>query len=123
MNMRANHASSADMTDQLAEQRQAADVLSTILERARGLDLPVITWEVATLDAGLVGRCDHPYRTNQRRADFTAWRRALDGWAGQSVDVESHDNAQFGATTRLAAAWGDYEGVSITLIADPYAEV
>jgi hypothetical protein len=123
MNMRADHTRIAGMTEQLGEQRQATAVLGRLLERGADEDLPVIGWEIAMTGAGLVGRCEHPDRTNQRRADFTAWRRALDTWAGRSVDVENDDNSQFGATTRLAAAWGEYEGVSITLIADIYAEL
>jgi hypothetical protein len=56
-------------------QRQAATVLTTILDEHR--DLPAIVWLVAPVGGTLVGRVDGPGPVDQVRAAFGAWCRAL----------------------------------------------
>jgi hypothetical protein len=105
---------------QIASQRRAVAVLGKLLERAAVEDLPPVTWTVASAGAVLVGRFD-AVQMEQRCDDFNAWRIAVGTWANRGADVR-RDHADRAGTVRLVDQWDRFEGVTVTLAADIYAD-
>jgi len=113
--------------EQNAWQRQAATLLSKLLERAASEGLPPIAWTVQRAGATLVGHCYAPGPA-ERRAEFNAWRLAIASWAGHGADVK-REHADSAGTVRLVDQWERVRlagpqspGVHLTLTADIYAE-
>jgi len=125
-------ASTITDAEQIRWQRDAAGVLTKLLELAAKRGLPAISWTVAEAGARLVGQCyRHP--TEARRATFAAWREALG-----EPDTE-RENTTSGGIVHLAATWerggsagkglrpllsdrDGYQRASVVLSADIYAD-
>jgi hypothetical protein len=108
------------MTNQTAAQRRAVTVLGGILERAAVEELPPCAWTVAGDGAVLVGRFE-AFLMEQRCDDFNTWRLAVGAWANRGADVR-RDHADRAGTVRLVDQWERFEGVTVTLMADIYAD-
>ena len=124
-------ASTITDAEQIRWQRDAAGVLTKLLELAARRGLPAVSWTVADAGARLVGQCyRHP--TEARRADFAAWREALG-----EPDTE-RENTTSGGVVHLVAVWDrggsagkglrpllsdrdGYQRASVVLAADIYA--
>jgi hypothetical protein len=95
-------------------------VLAKILERAAAVGLSPLAWTVESAGAALLGRAvAHPM--DRRRDDWNDWRAAVARWAGSGADVKREYTDSHG-TTRLTDQWERYERVTLTLVADLYAE-
>jgi hypothetical protein len=108
------------VTGQGGAQRRAVMVLGRMLERAADQELPPCTWTVASEGAVLVGRFE-ACRMDQRCDDFNSWRLAVGTWASREADV-CRDHADRAGTVRLVDQWERFEGVTVTLTADIYAD-
>jgi hypothetical protein len=101
-------------------QRRAVVVLGKMLERAAVEELPPCAWTVASDGAVLVGRFEAA-RMDQRCDDFNSWRLAVGEWANRGADVR-RDHADRAGTVRLVDQWDRFDGVTVTLTADIYAD-
>jgi hypothetical protein len=105
--------------EQIARQRRGAALLVKMLDRAAAEGLPPVAWTIASGGAGLAGRCE-ACQMAQRRVEFSAWRLAVDTWAGKRADAR-RKHADSSGSTRLIDQWDRFEGVTVTLVADIWA--
>jgi hypothetical protein len=105
---------------QIGWQCRAVAVLGRVLVRAAAEDLPPITWTLGGAGMVLAGRFGAA-RMDQRCADFNTWRLAVGRWAGKGADIR-RDHADRAGTVRLVDQWDQFEGITVTLSADIYAE-
>ena len=63
------------LAEQIAWQRQAVRVLSSLLTRAYNEDLPVLSWTIGNAGVSLTGHSYDP--SPARRGVITAWAQAL----------------------------------------------
>jgi hypothetical protein len=97
-------------------QSWAYRVLGQLLEAASRENLPSIDWTISASGWRVLGRCTGGTTPAQRRAEFEAWRAALD------ADVS--EAAASREVTRLTA-WAERDNglVTIEIVADLYDDL
>jgi hypothetical protein len=105
-----------DSAERGGAQGWAYRVLGQLFEVATRQNLPTIEWTISASGWRLLGRCTGAGTPAQRRADFEAWRAALD------ADVS--EAAASREVTRLTG-WAERDDglVTITIVADLYDDL